>query len=116
MRQSVQNYIASCTKHVCHNIICTKLDGHLEFLFVLFSVFQIVHTYFLGLIRVVSSRGNRYVIMLTDSFSRYVIADASPNYSAKSAASFFINNFILVHGTFECLVADNGTDFDNHLL
>ena len=29
LRQSVQNYIVSCTKRVCHNIVCTKLDGHL---------------------------------------------------------------------------------------
>ena len=115
MRQSVQNYIASCTKRVCHNIICTKLDGHLEFLSVLFAAFQIVHMYFSSPIRVLSPRGNRYVIMLTDSFSRYVIADVSPNCSAKSAVSFFINSFILIRGAFERLGTDNGTHFGNHL-
>ena len=75
----VQNYIASRTKRVCRNIVCTKRGGHLRSLSVPFAVSQIVHMYFWSPIRVCSSRGNRYVIILTDSLSEYVIADALPN-------------------------------------
>ena len=44
--ESLKNYIASCTKRVCHNIVCTKPDGDLRFLSVPFAVFQSVHMYF----------------------------------------------------------------------
>ena len=63
-----------------------------------------------------SSRGKRYVIILTDSLSKYVIADTLPNCSAKSDANFFINSSILIHGASERLITDNGTHFNNYLL
>ena len=116
MRQSVQNYIASCTQCVRHNIVRTKLDGHLKSLSVPSAVFQVVHMDFWGPVRVPSSRGNCYVIILTDNLSKYVIAAALPDCSAKSAAQFFTNNFILIHGAPERLITDNGTHFNNHLL
>ena len=65
-------------------------------------------------IRVPSSCGNRYVVILTDSLSKYVIVDALPDCNAKSAAHFFVNSFILIHGVLECLITNNGTYFNNY--
>ena len=63
-----------------------------------------------------SSCGNRYVVILIDSLSKYVTVDALPDCSAKSAALFFVNSFILIHGVLEHLITDNGTYFNNHPL
>ena len=67
-------------------------------------------------ILVPSSCGNRYVVILTDSLSKYVITDALPDCSAKSAAHFFVNSFILIHDALECLITNNDTYFNNHPL
>ena len=67
-------------------------------------------------IRVSSFCGNRYVVILTDSLSKYVIFDALRDCSAKSAAHFFVNSFILIHGALERLITNNGTYFNNHPL
>ena len=66
--------------------------------------------------RVPSSCGSRYVVILTDSLSKYVIADVLPDCSAKPAAHFFVNSFILIHDALEHLITDNGTYFNNHRL
>ena len=63
-----------------------------------------------------SSCGNRYVVILTDSLSKYVIVDALRDCSAKSAAHFFVNSFILIHDALERLITNNGTYFNNHPL
>ena len=67
-------------------------------------------------IRAPSSCGNRYVVILIDSVSKYVIVDALPDCGAKSAAHFFVYSFILIHGALERLITNNGTYFNNHPL
>ena len=63
-----------------------------------------------------SSCGNRYVVILTDSLSKYVIAGALPDCSTKFVAHFFVNSFILIHDPLKPLITDNGTYFNNHPL
>ena len=109
-------YVSVCTKCVHHNIVCTKPDGYLKSLSVLFAVFQVVHMYLWSPIRVPSSCGNRYGVILTDSSSKYVIVDALPDCSAKPAAHFFVNSFILIHGALERLITNNDIYFNNHPL
>ncbi|CAF1483144.1 unnamed protein product [Rotaria sordida] len=116
MRKSIQNYVASCTQCARHNILRTKTPGHLKSIQPPSAVFQVLHMDFWGPVRTPSASGNRYVIVLTDNLSKYVIADALPDCTAKSAAQFFIEKFILVHGVPERLITDNGTHFNNHLL
>ncbi|CAF4790295.1 unnamed protein product, partial [Rotaria sp. Silwood2] len=58
-----------------------------------------------------SAQGNRYVLVLTDNLSKYVIAKAMPNNTAKAAAEF-----IMIHGAPERLITDNGVHFNNTLL
>ena len=67
-------------------------------------------------IRVPSSCGNRYLFILTDSSPKYVIDDALPDCSAKSAVHLFFNSFILIHGALERLITNNGTYFNNYPL
>ena len=71
---------------------------------------------FLGPFPMPSPHGNRYVIILTDNLSKYVIAEALSDCTAESVAKFFIDQFILLHGAYERLVTDNETHFNNHLL
>ena len=116
MRASVQHYVASCTQCARHNILRTKPLGHLKSIEPPAAVFQILHMDFWGPVRTPSESGNRYVIVLTDNLSKYVIAEALPDCTARSAAKFLIERFILLHGAPERLITDNGTHFNNNLL
>ena len=77
--------------------------------------FQVLHMDFWGPVRT-SAQGNRYVVVLTDNLSKYVIAKAMPNNTANATAEFLINDFIMVHGSPERLITDNGVHFNNTLM
>ena len=109
-------YVSVYTKCVQRNIVYTKPDGYLKPLSVPFAVFQVVHMYLWSPILVPSSCGNRSVVILTDSLSKYVIVDALPDCSAKFVAHFFVNSLILIHDALKPLITDNGTYFNNHTL
>ena len=115
MRESVEHYIASC--HQCRkfNIARQKTHGYLKSFEPPSEVFQIMHMDFWGPVRT-STRGNRYVLVLTDNLSKYVLAKAMPDNTARSAAQFMLNELIMVHGPPERLITDNGVHFSNNLM
>jgi hypothetical protein len=89
MRQTIENYVASCTQCMKFNIQRSKPFGHLKSYDPPDDVFQIVHMDFWGPVRT-SSSGNRYVVVLTDNLSKYVIAKALPTNSAHDTANFLL--------------------------
>ncbi|CAF1203789.1 unnamed protein product, partial [Rotaria magnacalcarata] len=113
--RAVEQHIGSCDKCARHNIRRTKEDGHLKNVQPPDDVFQIVHMDFWGPMTA-SDDGNRYVLVLTDNLSKYVIAEAYPDCTAKTAAKFFVKKYILVHGAPEWLITDNGAHFSNALM
>ena len=115
MRATIENYVLSCEKCKKFNILRSKVPGHLKSYDPPKEVFQILHMDFWGPVRA-SKHGNRYVLVLTDNLSKYVIAKAMPTNTAKDAAEFLMNEFIMVHGTPERLITDNGVHFNNTLL
>ena len=115
MRRSIENYISSCQLCAKFNILRNKPPGHLKSFDPPADVFQVMHMDFWGPVRT-SARGNRYVIVLTDNLSKYVIAKAMPNNTAIDAAEFLMDEFVLIHGAPERLVTDNGVHFNNTLM
>ncbi|CAF4974115.1 unnamed protein product, partial [Rotaria sp. Silwood1] len=115
MRKSIEHYISSCQQCMKFNILRSKTPGHLKSFDPPTDVFQILHMDFWGPVRP-SAQGNRYVLVLTDNLSKYVIAKAMPNNTAKVAAEFIMNEFIMIHGAPERLITDNGVHFNNTLL
>jgi hypothetical protein len=97
------------------NIVRSKTPGHLKSFDPPTDVFQVLHMDFWGPVRT-SAEGNRYVLVLTDNLSKYVIAKAMPNNTAQATAEFIMNEFIMVHGAPERLITDNGVHFNNTLM
>ncbi|CAF3929700.1 unnamed protein product [Rotaria sp. Silwood1] len=106
----------SCTKCAQYNILHSKPPGHLKSIEPPSAVFQVLPMDFWGAVRIPSAHGNKYVVVLTDNLSKYVIAEAVPDCTAACAARFFIDRFILVHGAPEHLITDQGSHFNNNLL
>jgi transposase InsO family protein len=116
MRATVAHYVASCDLCARYNILRAKPPGHLKPIDPPADVFRILHLDFWGPVHVQSSRGNRFVIVLTDNLSKYVVAAATPDCTAQTTANFLINHFILLHGAPDRIITDNGTHFNNSLL
>ena len=63
----------------------------------------------------ISDNGNRYVIVAMESFSRYVMAEATPDSTTETILSF-LNKLISSFGCFKYLVTDNAKAFHSSAL
>lgn len=63
-----------------------------------------------------SERGNKYVLVMADYFTRYSIATPVVDKTALTVTRAIIRHLILVHGPPRRLLTDNGGEFRNDLL
>ncbi|CAF1490069.1 unnamed protein product [Rotaria sordida] len=62
---------------------------------------------FHGPITPATKNGNKYIILLTDVLSKFVITKAVRDCTASTAAQFLIEEVILKYGTPKCILTDN---------
>lgn len=60
----------------------------------------------------VTSRGNRYVLVVEDYFTKYVNLYALPNQTAYTVAHCLFDDYVLLHGVPEVLHSDQGRQFE----
>ena len=63
-----------------------------------------------------SHSGKKYIIVITDAFTKYTEIGAIPDKSAEVVANAFYTLWITNHGTPEQLVTDNGKEFINEVM
>ncbi|CAF1072317.1 unnamed protein product [Rotaria sordida] len=66
---------------------------------------------FHGPITPATKNGNKYIILLTDVLSKFVITKAVRDCTASTAVQFLIEEVIIKYGTPKCILTDNGTHF-----
>jgi len=64
----------------------------------------------------ISAKGNRFIIVVTDLLSRYVVTGALSDSTAHTVAEFFVNQVICVFATFKIFMTDNGKCYQAKLL
>lgn len=60
-----------------------------------------------------SQAGNKYICVMVDHFTKYVVAEPIPDKSADSVAKVFIENFVLKLGAPQKIHSDRGKEFLN---
>jgi transposase InsO family protein len=63
-----------------------------------------------------SESGNKYVLCITDHFSRYARAYAIPDQSAQTVAAIFVNHWICEDGEPHVIHTDQGANFESELM
>ena len=63
----------------------------------------------------VSTRGNKYILVLTDHYTKYVEVLATPNQLAEDCASRIVNDFISRWGTPLTIHSDQGSTFESRV-
>ncbi len=63
-----------------------------------------------------TSRGNKYIIVAIDYFTKYPEARALTNANAKSVANFIYEDIICRHGCSRKIISDRGTYFNNQVI
>lgn len=60
-------------------------------------------------------RGKKYIMVITDYLTRYVLAVATPNQTAETTAEVLVEKF-MEYGLPERLITDNGSNFRSNLI
>ena len=64
----------------------------------------------------VTQKGNRYIIVAMDYFTKWPEARAIPNAKAETVAKFLFEEIISRHGVPKEILSDRGTSFNNALI
>lgn len=76
--------------------------------------FERVASYILEL--PVTSKGNRYVLIVEDYFTKFVNLYGLPNQTAQSVAQCLFEDYVLIHGIPENLYSDHGRQFESEIV
>ncbi|CAF4500057.1 unnamed protein product, partial [Rotaria sp. Silwood2] len=115
MKETIISYIKSCDKCSQFNVDRHKPPGFLQPIQPPNEVFQVLGMDWWGP-TTTSLSGNRHVLVITDRLSGYVFAKASPTNTAQDTARILMEEIILVHGSPDTIITDQGTHFKNELL
>ncbi|CAF4811805.1 unnamed protein product, partial [Rotaria magnacalcarata] len=115
MKVTITSYIKSCDKCSQFNVDRHKPPGFLQPIQPPNEVFQVLGMDWWGP-TTTSLSGNRYVLVITDRLSGYDFAKASPTNTAQDTARILMEEIILVHGSPDTIITDQGTNFKNELL
>lgn len=113
MYTAIRDYVHNCRECMRFNTRRRKPPGHLHPIEPPSEIFQMVGLDFWGPVQE-SNVGNKYVLVLTDYLSKFVVAKAFPACTAQTAAEFIVET-ALTFGVPSQLLSDNGTHFKNDL-
>ncbi|CAF1488885.1 unnamed protein product [Adineta steineri] len=116
MRGEIESYIRSCDKCAKFNIKRSKPPGKLNPIIPPEGQMELVGMDFWGPTREPSADGNRYILVITDYLTKFVVAKALPNNTAQTTAQTFVEDFIFKFGVPNRLITDQGVHFNNDLM
>ena len=113
LRGDVQIYIKSCTVCIARKSPCPRKIpmGHVE----VGHRWDRVAMDLLDM-SVTTARGNRYVLVIVDCFTRWTEAFPLPDKTAHSVADAFFNNVVCRFGMPIVIHSDQGREFENKIL
>ncbi|CAF2621992.1 unnamed protein product [Rotaria sp. Silwood2] len=115
MKTSIRNYIQSCLKCQKFNIARNKLPGLLHPIEPPSGPFQLIGIDYSGPFPI-TSQGNKYVLAITDYFTKWVIAIPLSEQTAKTTAEALYEHYITIYGIPSRILSDQGSHFNNQLI
>ena len=113
LRGDVQTYIQSCTTCIARKSPCPRKVpmGHVN----VGHRWERVAMDLLDM-SVTTSRGNRYLLVMVDCFTRWTEAFPLPDKTAQSVADAFFNQVVCRFGMPSVIHSDQGREFENRIM
>ena len=113
LRRDVQTYIKLCTICIARKSPCPRRApmGHVE----VGHRWERVAMDLLDM-SVTTARGNRYVLVMVDCFTRWTEACPLPDKTAQSVADAFFNQVVCRFGMPSVIHSDQGREFENKIM
>ncbi|CAF3293289.1 unnamed protein product, partial [Rotaria socialis] len=115
MKASIKNYIKSCILCKQYNISRQKKHGHLRPISPPDGPFLLIGIDYCGPLQQ-TPRENRYILVITDYFTRFVSAVALPTCTAEATAQALFNEYFCKYGIPAVILSDQGSHFRNQLM
>ena len=114
MYKDIAQHILSCINCRQNKPSRRKPDGHLHTIDPPRGVWERLSMDYVGPVPQ-STSGNKYFIVLTDLFSKFVITKAVPDNTSTTAAKFLSYDVFMIYGVPFDIITDNGTHFSSSL-
>ncbi len=113
MPTEVEAYCKSCIKCQRFNYACLHNRAPMKSI-VVTRPWQMLGLDFMGPFKA-TERGNRYIIVGIDHFTKYIEAAATASFDAETTAWFVVNQIICRFGMVEEILSDQGVNFESQL-
>lgn len=115
MRNTIQRHVQACIPCQQYNYTRQKKAGHLHPIPPTDIPYSVISMDFCGPFSE-SPRENKFVLVISDLFTRHVTALATPNNTAETTAMVLYREIFCKFGVCSTLLTDQGTHFNNHLM
>ena len=115
MRKTITDFVQRCSACQRYNVDRQKPAGFLHPIDAPSGPFQMIGMDYLGPFPE-TSHGNKYVLTITDYFTKWVLAIPLPNQTAHATAHALHENYICRYGVPEYILSDQGSHFVNNLM
>ncbi|CAF0843498.1 unnamed protein product [Adineta ricciae] len=115
MKDTIRNYLSTCLKCQKFNFARHKAFGHLNPIESPRGPFQIIGIDYSGPFPTTSD-GHKYVLAVTDYFTKWVIAIPTEKQNAQTTAAALYEHYICIYGVPRQILSDQGTPFNNQLM
>ncbi|CAF4027267.1 unnamed protein product [Rotaria sordida] len=115
MKSIIKNYIQNCMLCQKFNIERRKSSGLLHPIESPCGPFQLIGIDYSGPFPI-TPQGNKYVLAITDYFTKWVIAIPLPNQTAQTTAEALYEHYICIYGVPMRILSDQGSHFNNELM
>jgi len=115
MRETIRRHVLACQLCQQYNYSRHKKAGHLHPIPPTDIPYSVISMDFCGPF-IESPRENKFVLVISDLFTRHVTAIATPNNSAEITAITLFREIFCKYGVCSTLITDQGTHFNNHLM
>ncbi|CAF4570927.1 unnamed protein product, partial [Rotaria sp. Silwood2] len=115
MRATIRRHVQACISCQQYNYTRQKKAGHLHPIPPTDIPYSVISMDFCGPF-IESPRENKFVLVISDLFTRHVTAIATPNNTAEITAMTLYREIFCKYGVCSTLITDQGTHFNNHLM
>ena len=114
MYVDIVNHVQSCVDCRQNKPSRRKPDGHMKPITPPRGTWERLAMDYVGPVPT-SAQGNKYILVLTDLFSKFVVTKAVPDNTSMTAAKFLLYDVFMRYGVPSEIVTDNGSHFTSSL-
>lgn len=115
MKEDIQDYIQNCLDCKLKKLVRVRTKNPMAITDTPAAPFSKVELDIVGPLPI-TKNNNRFILTLQDVLTKYGVAVALPDATAKTIAEAFLRHFICIYGSPRSILTDRGTSFLSNLL